>query len=138
MRRSQNRARGGFGALILAGLVLGCGGPPPQADPDRAAAALRDALEAWKTGETPAALAAREPAIVVIDHKWQAGYKLIAFTAVDPAGRPHGVEQRFEVELSLVPSPAAKRPGPAPKPVKEIAIYTVGTDPKLTVCRNND
>lgn len=123
---------------LLVASFIGCGGPPPQADPDRAAAALQAALEAWKGGETPDAMAGRDPTIVVLDHKWQAGWKLVSFKVADPAGRPLGVEQRFEVELSLVPSPAANRPGPASKPVKEIAIYTVATDPKLTVCRNND
>jgi hypothetical protein len=116
-------------AALLA-CVAGCGrGSPPQpADPDRARAALRLALDAWQQGQAPRSLQGREPPVRVIDREWRAGYKLVRYELA--ADGPLGADLRCQVRLLL-------RNGRG-QAVRKKAVYSVGTSPALTVVREED
>src|SRR5205823_646114 len=86
-------------ALALALAVLaGCG--PTTADPAAAGTALRRALDAWKAGESPDALAKASPPLTVVDRQWKKGAKLLAYeVAGDPT--PAGYDLHFAVTLTV-------------------------------------
>ncbi len=112
-------------AALLFGLT-GCSEAPIASDPNRAATILTEALDAWKKGEAPAALADRSNPIHIADHEWSNGYKLIGFTAPGEA-RVSGFDLTYPVVLELR--------GPRGKMIKKTAVYMVTTDPKSLVCR---
>jgi hypothetical protein len=114
------------GALVLAS---GCGGTPAAADPDQARQTLIAALDAWKSGDSPAALAARSPAIHVSDGDWSSGATLTSYQAEDSA-RPAGYDLSFSVVLELK-GPKAKAP------TKSKAVYVVSTHPEALVLRQD-
>ena len=117
-------------SLLLVGvltLASGCGGTPAAADADQARQTLIAALDAWKRGETPEALAARSPAIHVSDTDWKAGATLTSYEAADSA-RAAGYDLSFSVVLELK--------GPKAKvSTKSNAVYVVSTYPKALVLR---
>ncbi len=119
-------------AITVAGLVLGTGcgasSAPNKADPDQARAVLRDALEAWKKGETSDDLLARTPSVRVLDPDWQKGAKLISFEI--GADAPFAAEQRVSVVLKLQ---HAGRPSTNKK-----VMYAIGTSPSITIVREED
>ena len=118
-----------FSLLMVGALALasGCGGTPAAADPDQARRTLIAALDAWKSGETPDALAARSPAIHVSDADWNSGATLTTYEAADSA-RPDGYDLSFSVVLELK--------GPKAKvATKSKAVYVVTTHPKALVLR---
>jgi hypothetical protein len=115
--------------LILAlAFAPGCGGTPPskEANPAVAREALATTLKAWKDGEKPDALAARTPPIRVADEDWLAGLRLEDFQ-VDPADRMIGTSLNCPVSLTLKNTTG--------KTLKKKAVYSVSTDPALTVIR---
>ena len=114
-------------ALLLA---LGChhSCPPPPADPVRAREALEMALDAWKAGKAVDALEECTPAIHVVDHEWRAGLRLVAYRVEKE--EPHGADLRCQVTLTL-----RNQRGEA---VQKKAVYSVGTEPALTVVRGDD
>ncbi len=120
------------GLLLLGVLALasGCGGTPATADADQARRTLIAALDAWKSGETPDALAARSPAIHVSDTDWSSGATLTGYEAADSA-RLAGYDLSFAVVLELK-GPKAKTP------TKSKAVYVVSTHPKALVLRQED
>ena len=72
----------------LAAVVVvtsGCGPSEirPEGDAAAARAAVADALEGWKTGETPEEMMSGSPALRVSDEDWRAGKKLVGFEIVD-------------------------------------------------------
>lgn len=70
-------------AILLAGVVSGCGGHSEmqlKGDTMGAGGALAQALEAWKAGTKPAELAQAIPPMVVVDEAWTAGDKLVSYT----------------------------------------------------------
>lgn len=118
-------------AALVAGLALlaGCGGrPPAPADPGRAGAALRLALDAWKSGRPAESLRQGQPAVTVIDREWQGGLRLVDYQV--RSEQPLGAELRCQVTLSL-------RDGRG-KTVRKQAVYSVGTAPTVTVVREED
>jgi hypothetical protein len=117
-------------AAPVAALGLGCGGGslPRSADPDRASEALRTALDAWQRGEAAASLKDHRPAITVIDHDWQSGLRLTRYELTG-AAQPSGTDRRCEVNLWLQ--------DPRRKPAPKTVAYTIGTDPALTVVRED-
>jgi hypothetical protein len=117
-------------SLLLVGvlaLASGCGGTPAAADPDQARQTLIAALDAWKSGEAPDALAARSPAIHVSDADWNAGATLTSYEA-DNSAQPAGYDLSFSVVLELK-GPKAKAP------TRCNAVYVVTTHPKALVLR---
>ncbi len=119
-------------SLLLVGvlaLASGCGGTPAAADADQARQTLIAALDAWKSGETPDALAARSPAIHVSDTDWNSGATLTSYEAADSA-LPAGYDLSFCVVLELK-TPKGK------VPTKSKAVYVVSTHPKALVLRQD-
>jgi hypothetical protein len=120
-----------FGLLLIGVLALasGCGGTPGAADAESARQTLIAALDAWKSGQTPDALAARSPAIHVSDTDWNSGATLTNYEAADSAV-PAGYDLSFSVVLELR--------GPKAKvPTKSNAVYVVSTHPKALVLRQD-
>jgi hypothetical protein len=121
-------------AAILGGatiLAAGCGASkPPPADRAAARAILQVALEAWKKGELPSALQDRDPPIVVADHEWTAGKKLLDFK-VDDKDQLFGADLRCTVHLT-------SEAGAAGKTRNKKATYSVGTHRTFTVVREDD
>lgn len=119
------------GTLCVAGLLLtasgcGAGGAPQPADSAQALAALRAALESWKAGEKPEALATQSPPIHVKDMDWEGGFRLVDFRA-DAEGKLSGYDMNYPVVLELK--------NPKGLSVKKNAVYTVTTRPALLVSR---
>src|SRR5438132_13270214 len=68
-----------FLLLVLAVFAQsGCKPAAQPADPDRARAMLRDALEAWHNGETLDSFRERS-SITVAESKWREGYRLLEY-----------------------------------------------------------
>jgi hypothetical protein len=111
-------------ALLAALAAAGCSGPPRPADPSQAREALRAALDAWKRGEAPEALAQGRPPVYVHDDDWQAGRRLLDYEL--SGDEPFGGELRCRATLSLDGGG-----GPATK----AAVYGVGVGPTLTITR---
>ena len=116
-------------SLLSAVFAAGCGGGPTgrPADPAEAKTMLTDALDAWKAGETPGALARRSPPIHVSDDDWTAGFRLQAYQA--GKARPFGYDLGYPVTLELK--------GPRGAPVKRSAVYAVTTRPEPLVVRQD-
>lgn len=111
-----------LGLLVL--LAAGCADRPAAAPvvPDKARAALKAALDAWKAGRPIESLAADTPPVVAQDFDWMAGAKLDAYELVGD-GTPLDANLRVAVRLTL-----------KGKGVKTVH-YIVGTDKTLTVFR---
>ena len=90
--------------LVPLGLAAaaGCGGAAPksvpQADLDRAQAALQAALDAWKRGGRPGAVQGRTAGMA--DPDWAGGLRLVDYMIYNAEGCP-GEEVRCGVALSL-------------------------------------
>jgi hypothetical protein len=113
-------------ALVLLGAV-GCGTPQPTAaDPNRAKAALQAGLEAWQEGGTEKSLKEGSPVIYFNDPVWRSGKQLGAYQI--QSEQENGLSWRYEVELSMQ--------GEGGRTVKQLASYTVDTDPALVVVRD--
>jgi hypothetical protein len=114
---------------LLSALALGCGQAPPRpADPDAARQALRAALDAWRQGEPPQELKARQPPIYVNDTDWQAGVRLTGYE-LKGDGAFYGVQYRCSVVLSVEPGKGRK----SEKTVK----YLIDTHPRLVIVRDD-
>jgi hypothetical protein len=86
--------------LLIGSGVTGCAGKmPPAADPQTAATSLKAALEAWKLGETPQTLEAKEPAIYFNDQVWSSGGELVDYSITDQQANGQG--WNCEVQLTL-------------------------------------
>jgi hypothetical protein len=86
----------------LAASAAGCGGPAkptvPQAELDRAQAALQATLDAWKKGGRPGPIRGR--VADVTDPDWAAGLRLVDYMIYGADGRP-GEPIRCGAALSL-------------------------------------
>lgn len=113
------------GLLLVA--VLGCSDTKPTAaDPERAKAALQTALDAWRNGEAESSLQQASPAIHVNDPEWRAGKKLIEYKI--EGEQSMGYSWRYDVVLTVQPEGG--------EPTRQLATYTVDTDPELVVVRD--
>jgi len=130
MKSIQTNLRYGLFLVGVLAILPGCGGtaPPAAADPAQARDALGAALESWKAGEQPESLRQRKPAVVVVDHEWTAGYRLLHYEA--GADQALGGNLRCNVVLVLR--------NPRGQTVRKKAAYSVGTSPVLTVHREDD
>jgi len=116
--------------LILALGTAGCGGPAATpADPADGRKALQAALDAWKGGEKPDALAQRTPSIHVSDGDWKSGLLLESYKA-DDEGKLIGSDLNYTVVLELKNAKG--------KASKKTAVYAVSTHPQLLVLRQDD
>lgn len=127
LRILPRRAVGG--ALVLLACAAGCGGPrgydryvPPS---DAARAALGAALDAWRDGRGPKALAGRSPGIVVVDNERRAGQALRGYEVLGEL--PGDGPRRFAVRLHLDDPPEEQK----------VRFLVVGVDP-LWVFRQED
>lgn len=120
---------GGFLLLSTLGLA-GCGSRlPPAADADTARTTLKEALDAWKKGDTPEDLKNRSRSIQVNDRDWRAGRVLTSFK-IGPDDTLQGLARRFSVELTL--SGGKKFNG-----TYKVA-YLVTTEPAATIVREEE
>jgi hypothetical protein len=101
---------------------------PKPADAVQARQALRVALDTWQKGAAPASLKEGEPSIQIVDHQWRSGYQLVRYQVRDD--RPLGTNLRCQVQLSLKNTKG--------KSLQKKAVYSVGTNPILTVVREED
>ena len=115
--------------LVLSlALTLGCTRSSLQgpADPEKARAALQDALESWQRGESVEAMRQRKPQVVVIDPDWERGQRLVSFkVAEDKEFR--GLNLRCRVDLTLEDGKGQRRE-------KKVA-YGVHTQPLPNITR---
>lgn len=117
------------GAVIGCLLLAGCGAPKiVPADPAVSKQAMERALASWKKGEQPTALAALSPPITMVDVAWNGGSKLADYRLI---GEPKddGANLHYAVELVLADSPGVTS--------AEQVAYTVGTDPHITIFRED-
>ncbi len=113
----------GFTLLLIAGCT-GAVAEPPSAE--QAREALVTALGAWKRGEKPTDLQARQPAVHVADGDWSEGCKLQAYQIL-PGQKEQGASLRVKVSLSLRDTKG--------KAVEKRVAYFVGTRPVITIGR---
>ena len=115
--------------LVLGAAVAGCSKGPPLAapvEPDKARAALRVALDAWKSGRSIDSLGRETPPIVAQDFDWMAGAKLTEYQVLTD-GRAEDANLRVPVRLTV-------RDAQGRTATKTVS-YIVGTDPTVTVFR---
>jgi hypothetical protein len=116
--------------LILLFPAGGCGRDRPvPADADVARTTLRTSLEAWKNGDPPDSLTKRTPPIYVAEREWKNGARLANYE-VDPNDQLFGADLRCNVWLTMQDANGRER--------KKKATYSVGTNNKLTVVREDD
>ena len=115
-------------SIVWSLFVSGCGGSFGSSfDPDEGKKALSAALDAWKAGEKPNALAQRTPPIHVTDGDWLSGLRLQAYSADD--GKLVGSDVNYQVALELKT--------PKGQVVKKTAVYAVTTHPQTLVLRQD-
>jgi hypothetical protein len=120
-------------AAIVAGGLTGCGsGAPKPADPAAAREALERALTAWTEGKPAESLKNESPPIVVSDHGWTSGARLIKYQ-IEPGDRRAGADHNFQVVLWLQDDKAKAKGKSGER--QEKTQYNVGTNPILTVVR---
>ena len=98
--------------------------PPAVAGrPRRRPRRLCAALDAWQKGDAADALKERRPPVYVVDTDWRSGRRLLGYQLL--GDDPRGSDLRCGVVLSLDDGRG--------RPVKQAAVYGVGTSPVLTV-----
>ena len=110
-------------------LFAGCGSAAAsRRRPRTARAALNDALELWKRGDSLAAPKSLSPPVRVEDESWLAGKKLVSFR-IDDRTETGGDRLRYPVLLTLSDSRGKVR--------KESAVYDIRFDGITTVIRQD-
>jgi hypothetical protein len=117
---------GSIATLLMIATGCGQGSRPETANSDRAQATLHAALDAWKAGETPDALAAQSPPIHVKDVDWKGGFRLVGYRT-ESDGKLVGYDMNYPVVLELR--------SPKGVSLRKTAVYTVTTSPGLLVSR---
>lgn len=110
--------------ILVAFTLTGCKGPPTvyPADPDAAKNALKQGLDAWKSGQTPGS----DPKIQFADSQWSEGRKLVSYE-IQGDGERNGFDWQCRVKLVLQDSKGQQQ--------EERAIYNISTKPKVVVVR---
>ncbi|MBP3956513.1 hypothetical protein J8F10_14635 [Gemmata sp. G18] len=109
--------------------AVGCSNGPRRAAPvesDKALAALRTALDAWKAGQKIESLGQSTPPIVAQDFDWMAGAKLTEYKLLSD-GTPEDANLRVQAQITVRDAQG--------RAATKTVTYIVGTDPKLTVFR---
>lgn len=114
--------------VVWVALAPGCAKPPPAApvEPDKARAALRTTLDAWKAGRPIDSLGQESPPIVAQDYDWMGGAKLTEYKVLDD-GTAEDANLRVRVQLVVQSAQGRTQ--------TKTVTYIVGTDPKVTVFR---
>lgn len=115
-------------AVLAVVCVASCSVGPKTAapvEPEKARAALRTTLDAWKAGKPIASLTEASPPIVAQDFDWLAGSKLEDYTVIDDKESDANLRVRVQLSVRSAQGTAAKK----------TVTYVVGTDPSLTVFR---
>lgn len=120
---NRNRTTTAVLALIL--IAGGCGESARPSDQEEGRKALQTALETWKSGGNPDALAQQNPPIHASDDDWKSGLVLQNYQADE--GKLVGSDLNYNVVLEL-----KNRRG---KVSKRTAVYAVTTHPLLLVFR---
>jgi hypothetical protein len=118
---------------VLATLPMaGCWGSSQAhaVDPPRAREALKTALDAWKSGQSPRSLESSSTPMTIQDFDWAGGAKLVDYQIIDD-GRAYDANLRVRVKLVL--DGPAKKSG---KSAEKAVWYLVGTSPSVTVFRD--
>jgi hypothetical protein len=104
----------------------GCGNGTTAVPSNQVArTALETALNSWRDGGKPGALAGTEPAVQVHDTPWASGQNLKSYEILREEAE--GVEKRFAVRLNLA----------KPERVEEVEYHVMGAGPVL-VFRDED
>lgn len=113
---------------VVVALAAGCEQGARRLSLDRSLArdSFVTALESWKQGEHPSALRERSPGIVVGDHDWESGRRLILYRLLD-GETDDGTNLHATVELVLRDGKGRER--------KQQVTYIVGTSPVITIFR---
>lgn len=92
-----------WSTLCLLATAVGCGPTniSVQGNEEQVQQAVRQVLEAWKSGQDCSAYTQAGSKVVVADEDWQAGAKLKNFQLLE-APKPNGSHWRQKVELELV------------------------------------
>lgn len=114
-------------SLALLVLLAGCGRGHYPVEPEHARDALRQTLDAWKSGLTLEGWKKREPSLTVQEPDWQAGLALAGFEILDQ-GDENGANLRCRVRLLLRDA--------AGKEFARETRYIVTTRPTRTVFRD--
>jgi len=113
--------------LCLLAAISGCGRSKvdPPVDAGRAAEVLQTALSSWKDGAAYGDLPRRNPPIYFNEREWEAGAKLLKFSAgkVDLMGR----QGRCLVKLSLQTKDG--------KSIEREISYLIDTEPRVVITR---
>jgi hypothetical protein len=112
--------------LTLPALV-GCRGKTGAVDasPEKAREALRQGLDAWKSGKTAEAIKASD-SIIVSDSDLENGAKLLSYD-VQGDGASDGFDWQMRVKLTLQDAAGNKS--------EKNAVYNVNTSPKVVIVR---
>src|SRR5205823_2129668 len=116
-----------FGMPLLVMCFSGCRLAVPPASPEHAQATLREALEAWRKGETRDAFRGSS-AITVVERKWQQGFRLLGYEVIGD-GKMSGFDYQWRVRLSLQNANGKK--------LQEKAVYSVSTSPARVIVRGD-
>ena len=95
-------------------------------EPEKARAALRTALDAWKAGRPIESLAGESPPIVAQDFDWMAGGRLVEYQVLGD-GTAEDANLRVRVELTVR--------NPHGRTSTKTVAYIVGTD-RDVICRD--
>jgi hypothetical protein len=125
-----NRTHRGIAfVLVCLVAVVGCAKGPPVAapvEPDKALVALRNALDAWKAGQSIDSLRSATPPIVAQDIDWMKGAKLAEYELLND-GKAEDANLRVPVRLTIRDAQG--------RAATKTVNYIVGTDRTLTVFR---
>jgi hypothetical protein len=106
----------------------GCGGGlGPDADSVTADKALQTALEAWKSGKSPADLEKGRPSIIMNEDDWRMGKRLLDFKM--DKGSLSGRQVRCRARLKLKDRDD--------KTIDREAVYIIDTTPRIVIVRDS-
>ena len=116
-------------ASVILGVILmvpGCNRGAQNLPLDRTVAreSLVQFLSAWKAEQHPRDLKQDNPAIIVGEANWEAGWKLVHYRLLDTAA-DDGTNLHATVELVLRP--------PGRRDVRSTRTYIIGTSPVITI-----
>jgi hypothetical protein len=116
--------------LALALVCLGgCGPAGKPADAGTARSTLERALDAWKGG-TALEDFRESSGVAVVDWQWGKGTNKLVKYSIEGESKSAGFDLRFKVKLSIQDKDG--------KTSEQNSSYTVGTNPKLVVVRDED
>jgi len=120
--------------LLVLGAGIGCGlgcgqSTPSPSDPAIAREMLKNALDAWKQGDSLEAYKQTAPAVTVVDRYWKKGTKLLDYELGNDSV-PSGYDVRFSAKLTVLDAGG--------KASTQKPTYNVCTTPALVIVRGPD